>query len=143
MSKLKNRLKSEWSKILENGKMRKVAQNYSKNLINFYIPRLLQCMQKICVKFYINKDFGLILNAKNAISVFNNNMSSRWGRVRNSTQNQSWNACWPQNSCIELDQSWASDQWHLFYRRLAKVLVYLRYLSPEWRSNIEFRKYTL
>ena len=69
MSKLKCRLKSEWNKNFENGMMRKVAQfaqDFSKNLINFYHPKLLQCMQKIWVNFCIKMDFGVVFNLKNA-----------------------------------------------------------------------------
>ena len=60
-------IKKRMEQNFENGMMRKVAQfaqDFSKNLIHFYYPKLLQYMQKIWVNFYINIDFGVVFSLK-------------------------------------------------------------------------------
>ena len=73
---LKNRIKSERSNIFEIGHMRKVAQFLrnmrniiSKNMLFFYYPLLLQCMEKLWVNFSKNKGMGMEFNIKNFISM--------------------------------------------------------------------------
>ena len=69
---LKNRIKSERSNIFKIEHMRKVAQhaqNFSKNLIFFYYPLLLQCMEIVWVKISKNNGMGMQFNIVNALSM--------------------------------------------------------------------------
>ena len=75
MSKLKNHIKNERSKIFKKrtdaqscAKFAQLAQKFSKNRTIFYYPRLLQCMQIIWVNIFKQMGFGIefnLINIKN------------------------------------------------------------------------------